>query len=742
MNTQRILFGGILLAGLLLSCSAAAAPFAYIANFNNGTVSVIDTDGNTVMKTVTVGAFPDGIAVSPDGSKVYVANRGDNNVSVINTAGNTVTTPWNVGVNPAGIAVTPDGLKVYVANYGENTVSVINTTTNVITSVTVGTSPKGIAVTPDGSKVYVANQGWTALSVINVADDSLAPGVDIGAMPQGVAMSPDGSKVYVTNSDNNVSVINTTDNTVTNWMVGSSPQGVAVSLDGLKVYVGNSGSSTVSVINTATNGITPVDVGGSPKGIAVTPDGTKVYVAISNSNKVSVINTTTDGVTTPITGFNTPLFYGQFIRPPDATAAPVITTPVYAGATSVSGTGAAGAEIILRYNGIRQAAVTATGGTWSVPVPALATTDTLSVTAWKSPNRMSAPKTATVVPLPPVPAVTSISPSSGTTAGGTSVIITGTSLSGATAVKFGSTSATYTVNSATQITVTSPAGAAGTIDITITTAGGTSATGAADKFTYVAVPTPTPAPVDSSSSSGGGVGGPSVAMAQSVTANHAVSFPFNQITTLTSPVALNTVTITFNQELKDVQVTGMPVTTGGNLPGGTAIGYIQIEPVGINPSMIQQGVISFSVDATWLSEHNIAPAQVVMMRNHDNQWTTLPTTLISSSGSTCNYLATTPGFSYFAVASLSPASGENTPVQNATVTEAIPTHSPVQDTTGASLQTTTKVTTPVPTVSRQPAGTMAAPTTPAAGNGSLHLIATAFAGIIIAAVGVIFAHRR
>ena len=88
------------------------------------------------------------------------------------------------------------------------------------------------------------------------------------------------------------------------------------------------------------------------------------------------------------------------------------------------------------------------------------------------------------------PTVTGIAPTSGTTGGGTTVIITGTNLTAALAVKFGSANATsYTVNSGTQITATSPAGSAGTVDITVTTAGGTSATSGADQFTYVAAPT-------------------------------------------------------------------------------------------------------------------------------------------------------------------------------------------------------------------------------------------------------------
>jgi hypothetical protein len=81
------------------------------------------------------------------------------------------------------------------------------------------------------------------------------------------------------------------------------------------------------------------------------------------------------------------------------------------------------------------------------------------------------------------PAVTSVSPSAGPTAGGTSVAISGTGFTGATAVSFGGTPATsFTVNTATSITATAPAHALGTVDVTVTTAGGTSATSANDQY--------------------------------------------------------------------------------------------------------------------------------------------------------------------------------------------------------------------------------------------------------------------
>ena len=86
--------------------------------------------------------------------------------------------------------------------------------------------------------------------------------------------------------------------------------------------------------------------------------------------------------------------------------------------------------------------------------------------------------------LPP-PTVTAIDPTRGPTAGGTSVTITGTNFTGATAVQFGSANATsFTISSGTSISAISPANALGTVDVTVTGPGGTSVTSAADQFNY------------------------------------------------------------------------------------------------------------------------------------------------------------------------------------------------------------------------------------------------------------------
>ena len=89
----------------------------------------------------------------------------------------------------------------------------------------------------------------------------------------------------------------------------------------------------------------------------------------------------------------------------------------------------------------------------------------------------------------PRPAVTGVSPDGGSTAGGSTVTITGTGLAGATGVRFGAAAAAITADSSTQITVTTPPGT-GTVTITVTTPAGTSKTTDVGHFTYTTRPKP------------------------------------------------------------------------------------------------------------------------------------------------------------------------------------------------------------------------------------------------------------
>jgi len=102
------------------------------------------------------------------------------------------------------------------------------------------------------------------------------------------------------------------------------------------------------------------------------------------------------------------------------------------------------------------------------------------------------------------PAVTKVAPNKGPVGGGNEVKLTGTGFSGVTAVHFGSHTATFTVSSTTKLITKAPAGTVGTVDVTVTTTGGTSAITTADHYKY------TPTVTSLSPKSGPITGGTSV----------------------------------------------------------------------------------------------------------------------------------------------------------------------------------------------------------------------------------------
>jgi YVTN family beta-propeller protein len=297
----------------------ASGQYAYITNYGNSTVSVIDTATNTITTTVKVGDRPFGVAVNPAGTKLYVTNPyGSNIVSVIDVAKSAVIARVPVGGNsPHGVAVTPDGKKVYVANCESNNVSVIDTTTNTVTTtVNVGSYPIGVTVTPDGTKIYVTNYNNNSVSLIDTTSNKVTATIPVGNNPYGIATNQQGTKVYVTNyNSSSVSVIDTSINKVIATVkTEKNPYEVTVNPQGTKAYATNYRSNSVSVIDTSTNAvIATVPVGRGPHGVTITPDGKKVYVTNWDDSSISVINTATNTGTTTVKVGSLPSSFGNFI---------------------------------------------------------------------------------------------------------------------------------------------------------------------------------------------------------------------------------------------------------------------------------------------------------------------------------------------------------------------------------------------------------------------------------------------
>ncbi len=220
------------------------------------------------------------------------------------------------------------------------------------------------------------------------------------------------------------------------------------------------------------------------------------------------------------------------------------------------------------------------------------------------------------------PVVSGLSVSQGPTAGGTSIVITGSNFNGATSVAFGAVAAPgFSVDSPTQITATAPAQSAATVDVTVTTPYGTSPTSSADKYTYVdaAAPAVTGLGVGSGPMAGGtsvtlSGSGFTAATAVSFGANAAASYTVNsdtQITAVSPPGSAGVVDVVvttpygtsqaspadqFTYQAAVPSVTGLSVNTGptsggtsvtlsgANLTGATqvAFGNVQAPPFTFN----------------------------------------------------------------------------------------------------------------------------------------------------------------
>ena len=247
-----------------------------------------------------------------------------------------------------------------------------------------------------------------------------------------------------------------------------------------------SGGTTVTIIGSNFTEATAVSFGGTAA-LGFTVDSATHITATAPAGGAGTVADI--AVTTPAgTSTDSAADHYGYTAGPAVTALSPARGPV-AGGTSVTITGAnlTGATAVT-FGATLATGVTvvsATQITATAPPGAVGAVDVTVTT----PNGTSPTSAADAFTYVAAPAVSALSPASGPTSGGTSVVITGTSLTGVSTVTFGSTAATiFTVNSATQITAIAPAGMAGTVDVTVATIGGTSATSGTDHYTYLAVP--------------------------------------------------------------------------------------------------------------------------------------------------------------------------------------------------------------------------------------------------------------
>ncbi|MGD9535623.1 MAG: choice-of-anchor I family protein [Alphaproteobacteria bacterium] len=127
-----------------------------------GTVAFFDVDGN-YLNDVAVGALPDMVTFTPDGTKVLVANEGE--PDAVNPEGSVSIIDLSGGVAAATVETVGftafNGKEAALRNIGVRIADGVSAAQDF--------EPESITVTPDGSRAYVTLQENNAVAVIDIA---------------------------------------------------------------------------------------------------------------------------------------------------------------------------------------------------------------------------------------------------------------------------------------------------------------------------------------------------------------------------------------------------------------------------------------------------------------------------------------------------------------------------------------------------------------------------------------------
>jgi len=161
------------------------------------------------LTTIGVGAEPEGILASPDGTTVYVASEVANLVHVIDLASGSIRANILVGQRPRRFALTPDGRELWVSNELAASVSIIDVASNRVTATlelapprglrVEDVTPVGITMTRDGKTAVIALGRANHVAFVDVARREVTDHVLVGKRAWNATLNRDGSLLHVAN---------------------------------------------------------------------------------------------------------------------------------------------------------------------------------------------------------------------------------------------------------------------------------------------------------------------------------------------------------------------------------------------------------------------------------------------------------------------------------------------------------------------------------------------------------------
>jgi YVTN family beta-propeller protein len=168
-------------------------------------------------------------------TKAFVANEDDGTVSVVDVRGRTVLATVQVGGRPTELVAAPDGSRIFVLNEDTGSVVVLDAGSHQqLATIALGSSLTGLDVSPDSRSLYVtANQPTHNLWRIDLATNQIANDVDVGDGALAVAAGRDMGRIFLTTAGNRLLLWDTGVNRATATLdVGRRPEDIAVAVAG------------------------------------------------------------------------------------------------------------------------------------------------------------------------------------------------------------------------------------------------------------------------------------------------------------------------------------------------------------------------------------------------------------------------------------------------------------------------------------------------------------------------------
>ena len=172
--------------------------------FDHSFVYQIDTQALKITNAIPVGSVPKQVKVSPDDRWLLVANWCDGTLSIIDLQSRIHTRAVKVGRHPRGIAIGPDSKRAYVTLMGESQVVSIDVLNGeVVSRISVGPTPRDVLVNSNGDELFVSLSEPGEVVRVDLTNNSVAARLKSGDKTRGLALSPDGRFLYAANYGDN-----------------------------------------------------------------------------------------------------------------------------------------------------------------------------------------------------------------------------------------------------------------------------------------------------------------------------------------------------------------------------------------------------------------------------------------------------------------------------------------------------------------------------------------------------------